>query len=266
MPAWIGHQNRALAASLTANNQVASLPAQNLQNPHGDTANAWQTTPGTTGANVTIDTGSAAATWQLFALARTNLSPAAVVRWRVGSQAALNGIEPLAYDSGDLSGTVQAGYGQSIHLAPQVVAGQMCRVSILNASNADGFLSVALLYAGPAYRAGGLSYQSAWMREATQDVTLTRGGQEFIVPRFARRAWDVAFPSVPGAEVYPEIAEAMQASERGQNVLFLPFDSGPLANVGRDAVFGRMLPQGGVGFTNHTGLRRTWRARFVERL
>lgn len=263
MPCWIGYQNRALSASLSANFQVASLPAQNLQNPHGDPGNAWQTPPGTAGGNITINAGDPNAIWQIFAIARTNLTEAAVVRWRVGSEAALNDAEPLAYDSGTVSPGVAPGYGQSVHIAPQPVMGQFCRLSILNASNPDGFVSVALLFAGIGAQLGGISYQSTWQRTPQQSRTETRGGQQYITPRFTRRGWDASFPYVPNSMVYAAASEAMMAAERGENVLFVPFDGS--SDIQRDAVYGLMEPQP-VGYLNAAGLRRTWRATFTERL
>jgi hypothetical protein len=79
-----GWENRVLSAPLLqASDEVAGLTAGNLQTQHGAATEAWQTPSGVTSASLLIDAGSVV-TWRAFLLARTNLTPAATVRWRVG--------------------------------------------------------------------------------------------------------------------------------------------------------------------------------------
>ena len=83
----LGYRNQVPGAVLTASSAAAGLGPANLQNDQGSASTAWQTTG--TGATLQIDAGTEAATWRAFLLARTNLTTAATVRWRVGPAEAL---------------------------------------------------------------------------------------------------------------------------------------------------------------------------------
>ena len=255
MATVIGCDNRVLTSSLTATSAAPSLPVANLQLPHGDSAHAYQSVPGATTITISLDAGSADATWQLFSFHRSNLTSDALCRWAVGSQEWIDGTSPPAYDSGLILAGVAAGYGQSVHLAPAVVSGRYCRLSVMNTTNPDGFVAIALAYAGPLRSFKGISPQSTWQVDSTQDETVTRGGQQYLTPRFERRSWDVQFPSTPNAQAYADVAEVMRVSRLGQNILFVPFSTS--ADRNREAVFGTFTPSRGVGFTNSSGLSRT---------
>lgn len=86
----LGWRNRVLSGTLAAGSYVAGLGSENLQSDRGSPSEAWQTEAGVVtsaaGASLLIDSGDDATTWQDFALMRTNLTPAAAVRWRVGPQ------------------------------------------------------------------------------------------------------------------------------------------------------------------------------------
>ena len=83
----LGYRNQVPGAVLTASSAAAGLGPANLQDDDGSASMAWQTTG--TGATLQIDAGTEAATWRAFLLARTNLTTAATVRWRVGPAEAL---------------------------------------------------------------------------------------------------------------------------------------------------------------------------------
>lgn len=86
----LGWRNQVATGVLAASSSAAGLGPANLQGDQGDQGNAafaWQTIG--TSATLTIDAGTEAATWRAFLLARTNLSAAATVRWRVGPAEAL---------------------------------------------------------------------------------------------------------------------------------------------------------------------------------
>ena len=263
MPAWIGSLNRAVDGTIAVSSSVASLPGENLQNPHGDSSNAWQSA-GQTTCTIRVDAGTEAATWQMFGLFRTNLTAGANMRITIGSQAWLESGAPANWDSGLTSAGVTPGFGQAVRIAPAEVTGRYCRFSVQDPGNPDGFLAAAQIYAGPGYQAGGISYESAWQRSTTQQRTETRGGQEFVSEKFSRRGWDVSFPNVPTSQVYTQIMEAMRMAGLGRNILFVPFGAG--ADITRDAVFGRLEVNGGIGYRNGAGMRRTWRATITERL
>lgn len=88
-----------------------SLPVANLQTDQGDASTAWQTLAGaTTSAALTVTTSSAN-TWRAFILARTNLTTAATVRWRVGPQESVLEQAPtfdMIFTAGSI--TTPAGY------------------------------------------------------------------------------------------------------------------------------------------------------------
>lgn len=83
-----GWQNRMMAGTLVAGSATTGLEVDNLANDQGSPATAWQTAGGVVGSAAgawfTADAG-AVVTWRAFLLARTNLSTAATVRWRVGA-------------------------------------------------------------------------------------------------------------------------------------------------------------------------------------
>jgi hypothetical protein len=108
----IGYTNRVLAGTLTAGSSASGLGPENVQDPHGCAASGWQTvagvlTPGG-GAYLRIDAG-ASVTWRAFLLARTNLSTAAQVRWRVSANSDLSS---PTYDSGTVTAGIVSGFAQ----------------------------------------------------------------------------------------------------------------------------------------------------------
>jgi hypothetical protein len=111
--ALFGYVNNLLlpGTGLTATSQVGALPVTNLQNNQGSASTAWQTEAGVTSAALGVTTTSAANQWRAFCLARTNLTTAATVRWRVGPVEALFEETPtfdLNFESGSI--TAPAGY------------------------------------------------------------------------------------------------------------------------------------------------------------
>lgn len=265
MATILGYDNHVITGTIETGSSIPSLPPENLQSPHGDTAHSFQGAPGNLNFSIRVNAGNVGTVWQLFGLFRTNLTPSATVRWQVGSETWITGGggSPV-YDTGEIPAGITAGFGQTVHIAPSPVTEQWCRCVLNDPTNPDGFLSVALMYAGTLYKASGVSSQSEWVVDVGEDQVTTRGGQEYLTPRFSRRAWNVRFPSTPSGEVYPQVAAMMSASRRGENVLFVPFSDADTVN--QDAVFGRYTPSGGIGFSNQTGLRRTWGGKFSERL
>jgi hypothetical protein len=88
MTAMFGWESLVLSSTVSASAEVSGLGAGQLQNLHGATATAWQTPVGTTTAWLLLDAG-VAAVWRALGLFRTNLTPAATVRWRIGPAEAL---------------------------------------------------------------------------------------------------------------------------------------------------------------------------------
>jgi hypothetical protein len=103
-----GWNNWLLEGSLVAGSANPSYPAENLRRPHGTPSNAWRTLPGDIGplrGAWLYSAHAAPRPWRVLGLFRTNLSPAASVRWRVGSRAALVPVLPT-YDWNWAAGAV----------------------------------------------------------------------------------------------------------------------------------------------------------------
>lgn len=256
--AW---QNAITTAALAASvGSPAGLDVGQLQNDQGSPATAWQAS--STSAQLIINTGNVSAVWRAFVLARTNLTPTATVRWRVG---ATTDFHPAAYDSGIVAAAVASGYGQSVVVAPGDVVGQYAQVIIDDPTNPDGFVSVALAYAGPAFSPSiGMSWDSTYGRDDTTVETVTRGGQEFPVLQFVRRRWDIALDGVRQSEVWSQVMELDRVSRLGGNVLFMPDYTSP--DRIHEAVFGRCKASADLAFPYQGADARSWKATITERL
>lgn len=259
--AIFGFDNWGRTGTISASASAAGLGPEQMQNQHGAVSTSWQTPSGTTTAHVVVDAG-AAVDWGAFGLFNSNLTPSATVRWRVGSDATF---ATSSYDSGTLSGTVAAGYRQSLHIPPTQQTARYMRVDISDASNPETRLRVAQLFAGRVVRpVRNIGFDSAFARDAEAPAVVTRGGQQFPTFRYARRSWRVALPSLDVADVWT-LTQALQiAGQDGTNVLFVPFPTG--ANVAREAVFGIVSGASGVGWPSQSPAMRSWAATITERL
>jgi hypothetical protein len=171
----------------------------------------------------------------------------------------------LGYDSGMIPAGVAAGYMQTANIAPAEVTGRYCLLEAWDAGNPDGFLSVPLAYAGPAWEpAYNFGWATAFAIDATQVVTQTRGGQEYPNLLFEQRRHDVAFDAIKSAEVWPLAMEAWRIGRRGGNLLFIPNPASD--DLQREAIFGRIAQLADVGYSQGTLDFRTWRFRITERL
>jgi|GEM_PF-3482793 hypothetical protein len=259
--AIFGFDNWGRTGAISASASAAGLGPEQMQNPHGATSSSWQTPSGTTTAHVVVDAATAV-DWGAFGLFNNNLTPSATVRWRVGSDATF---ATSSYDSGTLSGTVAAGYRQSLHIPTTQQTARYMRVDISDAGNPEGRLRVAQLFAGRVVRpVRNIGFESAFAREAEAPAVVTRGGQQFPTFRYARRSWRVALSSLDASDVWT-LTQALQiAGQDGSNVLFVPFPAG--ANVAREAVFGIVSGASGVGWPSKSPALRAWAATITERL
>jgi len=174
-------------------------------------------------------------------------------------------LEPATYDSGWLEDGVAGAAAQRVHVAPTEVVGQYVRCDIDDPSNGDGFVRVALAYAGPAWQPRfNIHPETVFASERVAREARTRGGQTWYELLWAERAWEVAHQWTEDADVWAQLLAMEQAASLGRNVLFVPFPASPDAN--REAVFGPMRLLAPVGFIAPGTKLRTWRARFVERL
>lgn len=262
--ALLAWANNVLTGTLAAGSQQTGLTVGNLQLPHGNPAFGWRTAAGVVtgagGAWFTIDAGAATA-WRVFALARTNLSTAATIRWRVGTT--LSGAE--VYDSGTVSAGIVAGIGQTVTATTAAVTGRYVRCDITDAANVDGYISVPLACAAPALQpAINFSPDTASSTRRGQQVVRTRAGGTFTQPLYTERSLAVAFDALTAAEMTGSIIPADLLAADGRNVLFVP---DPLSAARHaDSIFGQMESTADFGYLTLDGARRTWRMRITERL
>jgi hypothetical protein len=260
----IGYANAVLTGTLAAGSQQTGLTVGNLQLPHGSAAFGWRTAAGVltgaAGAYFTLDMG-AATTWRAFALARTNLSTAATVRWRVGTT--LSGSD--VYDSGTVTAGIVPGIGQSVTATAAAVSGRYVRCDINDAANADNYISVALAFAGPAFQPA-INYapDSTSSTRRGEQSTRTRGGGTYTTPLYTERAWRVGFAALTAAELTGQVMPADLAAADGRNVLFVPDPAATSRHA--ESVFGRMESAAEYGYVTLDGARRSWRMQIVERL
>jgi hypothetical protein len=170
------------------------------------------------------------------------------------------------FDSGVLSNTVAAGYGQSTVVAPAEVTGQYAVVDIVDPTNPDANLNIPLAFAGPALQPGiGLSSQTRNARERDKVVVRSRGGQEYVTLRNQRRRWTIDFAALSTSEYWDGIAEMERIAADGSNVLLVPFPSGD--NTPREAIYGRLssTSEAAWPFPNEAGLRQ-WSGTISQRL
>jgi len=258
-----GYTNRILAGTISAGSEVSGLGSGNLQTQQGGDSAAWRTAGVVTsaaGAWFRVDAG-AATTWRAFALARTNLTTAATVRWRVGTIASPG----LNYDSGTISAGIVAGFGQSILVAPSDITGQVVRCDIDDPANPDGFVSVALAYAGPIWQPS-ISFSPETSLSATRgnEATQTRSGAAFVSARYYQRAWAISHGAVKAADLWAQLMPMDRVAADGTNVLFIPDPAS--AQIQRESVFGILETTSDIGFLTPAGDWRTWRGRIAERL
>lgn len=264
--AVFGFDNRVLSGTLAAGSQLAGLTAGNLQDQQLSDASSWRTAGALTfagGAWMRCDAGEGASvSWRAWALARTNLTDAATVRFIVTD-------DPtgavVTYNTGWLPARIVPGVGQAFHIAPTDVLGRYARFDIEDANNPDGYLSVGGAYMGPIWRPRlNISEDSAIAPDRVRAVVSARSGAKYVTPHHLLRAWDIAHDNLDAADLWREFWQLEQVAHRGENVLFIPDPDSPSATA--EAVFGLMDISAPITFQTRTGLYRSWRGRITERL
>lgn len=259
--AMIGWINHIRSGVLFAGSETTAQPGVNVQSDHG--AEAWQTAGVTTsaaGAGLFVRTpGLTVVPWRALVLARTNLTSAATLRWRIGNAGG------VVYDSGTIPAGVVPGYGQSVHVLPSEVAGNYVQLGMDDPANPDGSIRIGLVYGGPVWQpALNISPASAIGREQGGTEVVTRGGQEYVTQDWQRRAWDIELEALSDSEAMEGIYELDRIARAGGNVLLIPRPDGP--HLAREAVFGRLKETSSIGFHHQDATRRNWRGRIAERL
>lgn len=258
----LGWRNRLEEGVLSAGSAIAAAPVANVLGPQG--GEPWITAYGVTtsagGARLQCDAG-AASTWRAFCLARTNLTTAATVRWRLGTTAGAGNV----MDSGALGGVI-AGVNQHVYLAAAELTARHLTVDIEDSGNPDGQIMVDLAWAGPVLQPRiDFDWPSTEGRQHRTDRAQAAGGQAFNRPMWQQRVWALQWNALDDSELGDSgLKQADQYGRAGGNVLFVP---GTGWNPMQDAILGELAnpspfswPQPGASY------RRAWRADIVERL
>lgn len=226
-----GYANHVLGATVSADSQVPSLPAGNVQSDQGADALAWRFTSAQ--ASLTIDLGPGNVRMvRLISLHRTNLSPAAmadITLWAAGA---------MVWQQSGI--TVSPDAGQSVLAAGIAVMADRIAITLHEPDMADGFVSVPLVYAGDLWSpVRNMSTQSTSGWDLGTDEATSLGGAEFPVNRWLRRRYVIDHQSLGRAEL-PALQAMVRWAATGRNVLFLPDGGAGRAELTQSAVFGRL--------------------------
>lgn len=227
-----GYANHVLDATVSADSQVPSLPAANIQSDQGADALAWRFTSAQ--ATLTIDLGAGnARMMRLISLHRTNLSAAATV--------------DLTLSAAGVTVWQQSGIGalpnvgQSVLAAGIAIQADRLVMTIHEPDMVDGFVSIPLVYAGDLWSPlRNMSTQSTSGWDLGTDEVTSLGGAEFPVNRWLRRRYAVDHQSLGLAEL-PALHAMVRWAATGRNVLFLPDSGASRADLTQSAVFGRLM-------------------------
>ena len=193
----ISSTNYSDGGTLTVDDEVATLPASNLQDQQ--IVKIWRNTQ--TSAQIDVDFGQQRII-DFMALIRHNISQTGTIRWRLST---VSNFSTTVYDSGTIDawpiveefGTLPWGVFQwGGRLNPEVAAeytissfdvlttavqARYLRIDISDSLNADGYLQAGRLIAGPSYRPS-VNYANGVQFEFVDEsrITKSRGGQTFV--------------------------------------------------------------------------------------
>lgn len=265
-PCLLCWDNAVVTGSLSSGSELPALGSANLQNVFGSADQAWQTASGVltyeAGAWLLLDCG-AQTVLRVFSLHRTNLSAAAMVRWRVWASADQTATPVI--DTGLIAAQVAPYYLQHVFVAPFACVGRYVRLDILDPSNPDGFVNVAQACIGPAWQpVHTFGYASSVGRTQGGAKTTTRGGQVYARTDWISRAWKITLASVERREVWARLMDLDRAARLNGNVLFVPnpdAHEAPMATL-----FGLLEPSTDVTWPQASPRLRSWSATLTERL
>lgn len=193
----ISSTNYSDSGTLTVDDEVATLPAINLQDQQ--IVKIWRNTQ--TSAQIDVDFGQQRII-DFMALIRHNISQTGTIRWRLS---AVSDFSTTVYDSGTIDawpiveefGTLPWGVFQwggrlnpevaaeytisSFDVLTSAVQARYLRIDISDSLNADGYLQAGRLIAGPSYRPS-VNYANGVQFEFVDEsrITKSRGGQTFV--------------------------------------------------------------------------------------
>ncbi|WP_429955961.1 hypothetical protein ACQW08_01710 [Gluconobacter japonicus] len=227
----IGWQNVLLPAALSGNG-VSGLPVTNLQNQQGTASLAWRVAAGGTGwsADVKAALGSVQSI-RAISLHRTNLTMAATWRIQIWNGTAV---------TFDWHASTNVQNGQCVQILGTPVLGDSLEITVWDASNPDGFISIPLAYAGPLWQpARNYSSESTESLTVGQQSTTTLSGGEFVDARYVQRGLSIAHQSYGDADAVV-LRQIQRVAATGQNILFVPDPSVGAAALAQTALFGRL--------------------------
>ena len=180
--ALFGWQNNITGAVLTTPNGTPGLYADNLKNDQGSPSMGWQSQ--STNCVLIADTQTPASAWRAFCLARTNLTAAATLRYRVGTLRGCLGAVVVPTDTNAGAGSVNATRTAADGLAPDGSRGTIYTIG--DGGSYVGVISAYAAYFGEPLTAG------VWIRRTGAGGT---GG-------YAITAQDgVSYVGVPAAAI-----------------------------------------------------------------
>ena len=218
----ISSTNYSDGGTLTVDDEVATLPATNLQDQQ--IVKIWRNTQ--TSAQIDVDFGQQRII-DFMALIRHNISQTGTIRWRLST---VSNFSTTVYDSGTIDawpiveefGTLPWGvFVWGGRLNPEVAAeytissfdvlttavqARYLRIDISDASNADGYLQAGRLIAGPSYRPS-VNYANGVQFEFVDEsrVTKSRGGQTFVDEVERYRVMRFELINLPENEIFGNV-------------------------------------------------------------
>lgn len=255
----LGYINGVQIGSLTASTAESNLPVSNLSDPGGSASVAWQTTnTSLTNQWFKLDIGENLSIGA-FILARTNLTSAATIRWRIFTD---NTYTTALYDSGTVNAGVLPGIGMSVVIGG--VNGQFVQCDINDSTNPDSHINIPQAWVGPLFAPTvGLAQNSSLGTTTGATITQSKFGQSLVHDYWQARQWTMTLNFVYGSE-WPDFQDLDIAAKDGStNILFIPnVGSG---NLARDVILGTGNLQA-IGFSATDRNARSVTMTITERL
>lgn len=232
--AVLAYENYADAGTVLASPVLSLTPPTRLTSQFPQIAVKCRNT-GENQWRVIVDLG-AQRTFDVFGLLGTNLGATAIGRIRlstVDSSASAGD----AYDSGEVSGAIDAMYGALIRRAPSPVTGRYASFDLQQAG--VPYIEAGRVLCMPSVQVK-TNFSPGWQRNR---VDLSKrveslSGTEYIDRRPQRRVWDFSFDFLDRAEADGFFEAMSYAVGESDDVLLMAFPDSD--NLGRDSIWGRL--------------------------
>lgn len=251
------------AISIIADDEVATLPVENLQDRQ--IVRIWRNTQ--TSAQIDVDFGQGRLV-NFVALIKHSLSQLATIRFRFSNEADFS---TNVHDSGTIDawpvleefGTLPWGVFQwggflnpeiaaeytisTFDVLDEAVVARYLRIDMSDASNPEGYIQAGRLISGPAYQPS-INYANGVEFEFIDEsrVTKSRGGQTFVdeVERYRRMRFELI--NIPEAEIFSNVFNQIDRL-RGvsQDILVIPQPDEPTTWITQN-IYGRISQTGPI--------------------